>query len=43
MEVARLGTEWKLQLLAYAIATANQILNPLSKAMDQTYILMDPS
>ena len=44
MDVPRLGVKWELQLPAYTIATATQILNPLSKeAMDQIYILMDTS
>ena len=59
MEVPGLGVESKLQLPAYAAATAmldlshvcvlyhslqeRQILNPLSKARDQTCILMDTS
>ena len=70
VEVPRLGTELKLQLLAHATATAScgvarrcssdprdlsqvcdlhhssqqwRILNPLSKARDQTHILMVPS
>ena len=57
MEVPGLEVELKLQLLAYATATATRdpshirnlcssltkpsILNPLSKARDQTGILMD--
>ena len=51
MEVPRLGVEWELQLLAYATATVVWdlrcnlgqlgILNPLSKARDQTCILAD--
>ena len=55
MEVPRLGFESKLQLPACATATATarqdpshicnlrQVLNPLSKARDQTRILMDTS
>ena len=51
MEVSRLGAESELQLPAYTTATAmqdpnrihdlHQIPNPLSKARDQTFILMD--
>ena len=46
----QLGVELELQLLPYATVTATQdlgclqqhwIFNPLSKARDQTYILMD--
>ena len=53
MELPRLGVELELQLLAYTAATGTphlchssqqyQILNPLSKARDQTHVLMDPS
>ena len=49
MEVPRLGVQLELQLLAYTTATAvldpslslwqGRILNPLSKARDQTHIL----
>ena len=51
MEVPRLGVESELQLPAHATATAmqdlhhssrqRQILNPLSKASDQTRVLVD--
>ena len=51
-EVPKLGVELQLQLPAYATATATpdhgnarswqrQILNPLSKARNQIYVLMD--
>ena len=49
MEVARLGVESELWLLAYTIATAmwdpSHVRNqpPLRGARDQTCILMDPS
>ena len=55
MEVLRLGVESELQLLAYPSAITklhlqpiphpqhHRILNPLSKARDQTHILMDTS
>ena len=52
VEVPRLGVEVELQLPAYTTATAmpdlsqmcdlgHQILNPLSKARDQTLILLE--
>ena len=43
MEVPRLGVESEVQLLAYTTSPKNQcqILNPPSKARDQTCILMD--
>ena len=43
MEVSRLGVKSELQLLAYTTATAMQDPNPLSKARNQTRILMDTS
>lgn len=54
MEVPRLGVELELQMLAYTTATATRdpshtahwqcwIPDSLSKARDQTRILMDPS
>ena len=41
MEVPRPGVTSELQLPAYATPTAMLILNPLSKAMGGTCILMD--
>ena len=41
-EVPRLGVESELQLLAYT-AAHGWIVNPLSKAKDQTHVLMDTS
>ena len=41
MEVPGLEVESELQLQAYSIAMANQILNPLSEARDKTCILTD--
>ena len=45
IEIPRLGAEQKLQLPAYATATATAMLipGPLSKARDQTHMLMDTS
>ena len=54
MEVPRLGVKLELQLPAYALNLScvcdphhsswkHKILNPLSKARDQTHILMDTS
>ena len=43
MEVPRLRVELELQPLAYAAALKHRILNTLSKARDQTCILMDTS
>ena len=42
MEVPRLGVESELQLMVYTTAHSNpRSFNPLSKARDQTGILMD--
>ena len=44
MELPRLGVKSKLQVLAYTTAHDNaRSFNPLSKARDQTHILMDTS
>ena len=43
MEIPKLGVELELQLPTYTTATAMPIPNPLSKARDQTCILMDTS
>ena len=43
MEFPGLGVKYKLQLQAYTTAIAMSDPNPLSKAREQTHILMDTS